>query len=110
MCSGNFWRAAGGGNGVSAQDPVIATVGLHPPSFRIAVFSRALLAVLLIAIASCGRESPEPGVITREQFIRVNVDLRSIPRNAEDVEERRQQVLDEHGLTQEQVLDFIGRS
>jgi hypothetical protein len=89
---------------------VIATVGPHLPFFRIPALARALLVVLLVGLAACEREQYEPGMITREQFIRVNVDLRSIPRNADDIEERRQQVLEEHGLTQEQILDFIERS
>jgi hypothetical protein len=89
---------------------VIVAVDSRRSFSRIPVLSRALLAVLLVTLVACGGDRTEPGMITRDQFIRVNVDLRILPKEAQDIEERRQQVLREHGLTQEQILDFIERT
>lgn len=64
-------------------------------------------ALLLLLVTACGQGSTEPRVISREHFIQVNVELRQISAAAEDAEESRRNVLDRHGLTEEQVLDFV---
>jgi hypothetical protein len=70
------------------------------------VIHRAALLLLLVT-ASCDMDTAERQVISREDFIRVNVELRQIQHVAEDADEQRREILERHGLTQEQVLDFV---
>jgi hypothetical protein len=70
---------------------------------------RTMLLVLMIAAtAACGRD-PDRGydTIPREQFIATNVALRELDRQAPEVDSLRQEVLAQHGVTEDDLRAFV---
>ena len=71
-------------------------------------FVLALALAVSAAPAACGREAEPAGVIDREAFIATWVDLRNAARRTGDPlpEAERTRVLQEHGVTEDQLLGF----
>jgi hypothetical protein len=75
--------------------------------------AKLVLAAGLLLLAGCPSADPAGGQpIQREQFVRVVVELRQAEqqsRTAADFEARKAEVLERHGVSEEELLQFVGR-